>query len=805
MKSEALVMIFRHAIRNKFMVLISLFGLAISLTAVILISLFINKELSYDKHFTNIDNCYKMEGYAKFGADSEMTVGQVSTPIPPGLASGIPEIEKFLRIRYWENDGDVFCNNKTFNEKPFYFVDSTFFDFFSYKLIAGDPKTVLRAPDEIVITESGAKKYFGDTDPLGQKLTLNTNMELTIVGVMEDWINKSHLPEPFFVGSWTTFNEDDQGKWLNRMNFTSYFMMNKNADMKEVTRKANELKDAKIGEMLAMIGGVYDMSFRPMADVHLYGILDNDYADTRSIYYLYQFGAIGLFVLLIACLNFVNLSTATSTKRGKLVGICKALGATRERLYRRFILESILYSIIASLIAVVLAVTLLPTFEYMTASELDLSLLLNPSMIIAILLFSLIVGTAAGAYPAFFLSSFEPIHVLKGKLRSGAKGGKLRSSLVVLQFVISIVLITSSLLINSQMNFVRTQDLGFDKEQVMVLDMGYGDMRIRSPEILERIKTIPGVISAAGGNDTPFSYSSFNIYHIPGRPLEDQIMIRSLRTRFDYIETLGMKLIDGRDFDLNIASDVMNDSSNNVIINESLAKALGYEHPVGGKIEEYETLSPPTFSELNIIGVVADFHIESFRTKIEPVIIEIQSTSPHLLFTKIHPANSQKAIAEISNIWVESGTELPFSYYFLDESYEQKYLTEMRMSDLYKYLTWLAVIIAALGLFALSTFAAEQRTNEIGVRKVLGASTNSIVLMLSKEFVKLVLIANLVAAPIVWYFMSRWLDGFAYKISLSPWIFVTAAAISLLIAIMTVSFQAIKAAYSNPVKSIRYE
>ncbi len=803
MNPNALLLILRHALKNKITVLISVFGLAISLTAVVLISLLVIDELGYDDHHANIDNIVRLEMYAKLSAEQEMNVSFASAPIPIDLAAAIPEIEKFLRVRGRDNV-TVTCNNKVYNEPMTYTVDSTFFDFFSYDLIKGDPNTILRTKDEAVITESFAKKYFGNEDPIGKIIHIYTNTDLTITGVMEDWDEKTHLPTPSFLISLDTFEHQDLGNWLNSMNFACYFLLNDNADLAELTRKTHDVKEEKIGEMMKAIGGIIEFSFRPMKDIHLYSDLDHEEVITRSISYIYQFVAIGAFILLIACLNFVNLSTATSSKRSKLVGICKTLGATRKRLFGQFILESILYAFASTLLAIGLAYLMLPMFENMTGVDLNFAIFTNPVTIISFILFSVIIGLLAGSYPAMFLSSFEPVKVLKGTVNAGAKGSRLRASLVVLQFAISITLITCSLLINSQMNFIRNKNVGFDKDQVLSMYMSNKDIMLKSEALQNEINKLPGVLASADGDDTPFTQSNLSVYHIPGRPETEQIMITTQRIGFDYLNTMGFNLIAGRDFDKSIAMD----TTTSIIINERCAEILGYSNmvdAVGGTVDEIEEIDPVVYSEFNIVGVISNFHFESLRNAIEPQMFMVYRQYPSHLFLKIDPSRTSETIAGIEEIWKSFAPGLPFKYDFLDDAYAEQYRTEQMMGKLFKYFTALAVFIAAIGLFALSIFAAEQRTSEIGIRKVLGASTNSIIVLLTKEFIKLVIIANVLAVPFVWYFMSKWLSSFAYKIEITPWVFVLATLASLIIALSTVSFQAIKAAYSNPIKSIKYE
>ncbi len=803
MNPNALLLIIRHALKNKFTVLISIFGLAISLTAVILISLLILDEFGYDDHHVNVDDIVRFEMYAKLSADQEMNVAFVSAPIPVDLTEEIPEVEKFLRIRD-RTDVVVTCNNKVYSEPMIYDVDSTFFDFFSYDLIKGDPNTILRTKNEAVVTESFARKYFGDEDPIGKNIHIYTTLDFTITGVMEDWDEKSHLPTPSFIISWSTFGYDDQAQWLNNMNMMGYFLLHEKTDLAEFTRKANEVKEKHVGEMMKAIGGILEFSFRPMKDIHLHADLENDYVITRSISYVYQFIAIGVFILLIACLNFVNLTTATGTKRSKLVGICKTLGATRKRLFGLFIFESVIYAVSATLMAIGLAFLLLPAFSNMTGVDLNFSMLSDPLSLLTLLLFSIVIGLLAGSYPALFLSSFEPVKVLKGSINAGVKGGKLRSTLVILQFVISVTLITCSLLINSQMNFIRTTNLGFDKDQMIAMNLANWETMGKSEAIRAEIEKLPGIVAATEGDDTPFTRSNFSVYHIPGQPETDQMMISTQRIGFDYIEAMGFNLIAGRDFDRAVSMD----TTTSVIINERCAEILGYKvasDAIGGTIDEIEEMEPIVYSTIDIVGVISNYHYESLRDEIKPQMFQVYVGRPSNLFFKISPDRTKETLVGIEEIWNKFAPGLPFKYDFLDDTYAAQYRTEEMMGKLFKYFTILAVFIAALGLFALSIFAAEQRTSEIGIRKVLGASTNSIIVLLTKEFVKLVIIANVIAVPFVWYFMSRWLSSFAYKINITPWVFVLATLASLIIALSTVSFQAVKAAYTNPIKSIKYE
>lgn len=692
-------------------------------------------------------------------------------------------------------------------------ADSTLFTVFTLPVIAGDPTIALNEPNTVVITASTAKKYFGTTDVLGKNIETDENNSTLykITAVIKDIPHNSHFNFDFI------FSMDNvQYPWGNFLshNFQTYILLKEGTDYKAFERNLDAvvnkyvLPQAKqfmnIGSMdeFKKAGNKLEYSLMPLTDIHLHSDRFPELGVNGNIQYVYIFSAVALFVLLLACVNFMNLSTARSAKRAKEVGIRKVLGTEKSSLIGQFLTESTLMAFISLVLAIGLAWLCMSYFNTLSGKHLSISDLLQPKYFSILLLLPLVVGLLAGAYPAFYLSSFTPITVLKGKLNTGFKKSSLRNVLVVFQFATSIVLIVGTIIVYRQLNFIQTKKLGFSKDQVLVVN-GTGGLGKNTVAFKEEISKMSGVSGAAFAGYLPVSNSSRSDNSYSKEAVMDAKNGLNMQTwviDYDYIPLLGMEIIKGRNFSKDFGAD-----SSAVIINETTAKTLGYENPVGKKIYTYfqDQFSTKLIS-YEIIGVVKNFHYESLKQQVAPLCFRLGKSDWVTAF-KVSTTDIRGLVKNIESKWKEMAPAMPFSYQFLDESFDNMYRVEQRTGQLGLSLAIVAILIASLGLFGLATYMAEQRIKEIGVRKVLGASVTNITTMLSKDFIKLVLLSAIIAFPLSWWAMHQWLQDFAFRVDISWWIFALAGIIAVLIAVLTVSSQAIKAALSNPVKSLRTE
>ncbi|HSN08777.1 MAG TPA: FtsX-like permease family protein, partial [Hanamia sp.] len=690
-------------------------------------------------------------------------------------------------------------------------VDSTFFDVFQIPVIAGDTRHALDEPNTVVLTASSAKKYFGTTDVVGKTIEVKDekNPSFKITAVIKDFPENSHFRFDFLF---SMKNVDYQWGQLTSHNFYTYLLLKKGTDYKAfdknfttyidkyVLPQAKQYMNINSMAEFEKAGNKLKYSLIPLTDIHLHSDRQFELSPSGNIQYVYIFSAVALFILLIACVNFMNLTTARSANRAKEVGIRKVLGTEKKYLIFQFLTESILMTLLSLTIAVIAVYFVLPLFNNVANKEMALSSLFSPRILPVLIALPVLVGLIAGSYPAFYLSSFRPIEVLKGKLKLGSKSGGLRSILVVFQFATSIILIIGTIVVYKQLHYIQTKDLGYNKNHVLVID-GTGALGNNVQAFKNEVLNMPGVVSGTLSAFLPVANSSRN----DNTWSKDAVMnpantldMQNWRVDYDYIKTMGMQVIKGRNFSRDYATD-----SSAVIINETTAKILGYKDPIGKQI--YTTAQKrDSMIAYTIIGVVKNFNFETLHRTVGPLSLRL-SNSPYTASFKINTGNVGALISQIKNKWITMAQGIPFSYRFLDDSFNEMYRAEQRAGTIALIFSVLAIFIASLGLFGLATFIAQQRKKEIGIRKVLGASVQGIVQMLSKDFLKLVAVAFVIAVPVAWYGMSIWLHDFAYRINISWWIFIAAGVAAFLIALLTVSFQAIKAAMANPVDSLRSE
>jgi putative ABC transport system permease protein len=724
------------------------------------------------------------------------------------MVRDFPEVKQYTRLR-WYGTFLVKKGNENIQEGRVGFADSTLFDVFTLPVIAGDPKTALVEPHSLVITEKIAKKYFNTTDVVGKSMLINDTGNYKVTAVIRDIPTQSHFNFDFFVPMRENSGANDDN-WLSE-NWNTYVLLRKDADAKKLELQLNAFMEKYTAPLLQSVthqsmdqfkkdGGYIRASFTPLLDIHLHSNKEAEIDGNGSAQYVYIFSVIALLILLIACVNFMNLSTARSSNRAKEVGVRKVLGSLKKNLIQQFLTESVLISLIALAFAILISWLLLPYFNQLAGKDIHLSSLFQPTMIISLFALMLVVGLLAGSYPAFFLSSFKPIAVLKGKLSAGFKRSWLRNALVVFQFVISIILIFGTVVIYNQLNYIHKKDVGFNRNQVLTINhtsaLGNQAVTFRN-ELLQ----ISGVQNATMSGYLPVNYNRNNnsYFNSPALDPKTGISMQSWTVDENYISTLGIKILQGRNFSSQFATD-----STAIIINEAAANFLATKDLLNKKLYTLNDIQAKTLLEYHIIGVIKNFNFSSLRDVVTPLAFFLGKDNGNIS-TRIGSADIPNVIAQVKNKWKAIAPSQPFDYSFMDEDFNRWYTTEQRTGQIFITFAILAIVIACLGLFGLTTYAAEQRVREIGIRKVLGASVNNIARMLSVDFLKLVLISSVIAFPIAWWAMHKWLEDFAYRVSISWWIFFVSGVLALLIAVLTVGFQAIKAGVANPVKSLRTE
>ena len=800
----------RNLVKYKTFSIINISGLAIGLACFILIALYVLDELSFDRFHEKSDRIYRVNSEIRMGG-SDLRLAVASDPMGATLKHDYPEVEEYVRL-YASSGSKLIKKGSSFiTENNVAHADSTIFNVFTLPAIAGVTKTALNEPNTVVISKSAAIKYFGTHEAVGKTLETDDNNSTLykVTAVIKDIPQNSHFHFDFL------FSMDnvsyDFGDYLSH-NFHTYILLKPGTDYrtfekhfpqyinKYILPQAQQLMQIKSMDDFVKDGNKLAYTLIPLTKIHLHADFVPELDANGNIQYVYIFSAVAIFILLIACINFMNLSTARSANRAKEVGIRKVLGTEKRSLVQQFLTESTLMAIFSLFIALVIAWMVIPLFNDVSSKQLTLQSLLQFRVLAVLLAMPIIVGLLAGSYPAFFLSSFQPIQVLKGKINAGFKRNILRSSLVVFQFSISILLIIGTMVVYKQLNYIQTIKLGFNKDQVLVIN-GTGSLGNNATAFKNEILNMPGVISGSLSGYLPVEQSSRNDRTYSTEAVmngKNGFNMQTWQIDYDYMKTIGMDVIAGRNFSPEFGSD-----SSGVIINETTAKILGYQDPIGQKL--YALNEPGAQpSVFNIVGVVKNFHFESLRQNIAPLCF-VLGNSPWLASFKVKSGDIQGLVKQVENKWKAMAPALPFSYRFLDESFDNMYRTEQRVGKIALSFAVLTILIACLGLFGLATYMAEQRTKEIGVRKVLGASVTNIINMLSADFLKLVLISAIFAVPLGWWAMNIWLRDFAYRVQIGWWIFIVAIGVAVIIALCTVSFQAIKAAVANPVKSLRTE
>ncbi|BAO76515.1 ABC transporter permease [Winogradskyella sp. PG-2] len=800
----------RNLLKNKGFTIINIIGLSLGIGCFIMISMFVIDELSYDRYHENADRIYRINSDIIFGG-TEMSMAVSSDPMGETLKSDYPEVEEYVRFYASSGSKLIKKGNEYINESAVAHADSTLFKVFTLPAIIGDTSTALNEPNTVVITETVANRYFGSPElAIGQSLETDDDERTLykVTSVVEDMPKNSQFNFGFFF---SMANVDyDFGNYLSH-NFHTYVLLKEGTDYRAFNKNFIEVIDKYLIPQAAQFmkvdsvedfeasGNKLEYSLMPLTDVHLHSFRGVELSANGNIQYVYIFSAAALFILLIACINFMNLTTARSSGRAKEVGIRKVLGSEKKALIGQFLTESTLIAVLALFVGLIFVWLSLDWFNGISGKEMLMSSLLSPKFLIFIFVLPFIVGGLAGTYPAFFLSSFKPIKVLKGKLSTGNTKNTLRNFLVVFQFATSIILIVGTVVIYKQLNHIQNSNLGFNKDQVLVVSNN-GLPRETRQSLKNEIEQLTDIKSTSFAGYLPVGSSSRSDTTFSTETVMTEsngFNMQYWRIDYGYMETIGMEINEGRNFSRDFGSD-----STAVILNETAVKLAGFKSPIGKKLYSYDQNN--NLQAFTIIGVVKNFNFASLRENVGALSFTLGNNSWETAY-RFNTADVSGLLSTIENKYRAAAPGMPFKYEFLDEAFDNMYRQERRVGKVALAFALLAIIIACLGLFGLATYIAEQRTKEIGIRKVLGASVSNIVRMLSTDFVKLVMLAFIIAAPIAWWFMSKWLEDFAFRIELNWWIFVVTGIVALLIALITLSFQAIKAAIANPVESLKTE
>ena len=802
---------YRNLIRKKGYSFINISGLAIGIASSIIILLFVQDELSYDRHHENADNIYRVCMKASMQGNS-FHAPITPAPMAATMLEDFPEVRHAVRFFNFDSAPIIRRGDRSFIESGFVWADSTIFDVFTLPMVNGDPGTALTRPNTMVLTESAARKYFGNEDPVGQNLEMGnarTNYEVT--GIIEDLPANSHFSFDV-VASFVTHPNSQNQTWFSN-NYFTYLLLDENADAAALQAKFPAMLEMYLGPQIEMVMGVTLEEFhesgeewgyylQPLTSIHLNSDLQYEIQANGSMTTVIVFSIIALFILVIASINFMNLSTARSAGRAKEIGLKKVVGSTRSQLVNQFLGESVFLSFISLLFALLLVELFIPAFNNIADKQLGLNYLNPWYSVPALLAVGIVVGLMSGSYPAFYLASFEPVRVLKGKLQSGIKGTRLRGMLVIFQFIITIVLFISTFTVYKQMNYIGSKDLGMDPENVLVIHRAYSIPQEQRETFCQELDGFSGVLATSKAHAIPGTSFSGNAFRREGTASREQHIISNAWVDQDYAEVLGLKLTEGRFFSRDFASDSLA-----VVLNETAVKQMGYTNPVGKRALQTGaggTENAPEDQPYTIIGVVKDFHFESLHQTINPMILSPGQWGQYII-VRLQADNTTAVIDFIKDKWAEFVDDQPLEYSFLMDDLVADYRTEQRTGLIFSIFAILSIFIACLGLLGLASFTTEQRTKEIGIRKAMGASVISVMTLLSKEINILVLLSTILAWPVAWYFMSNWLENFAYRIELGIVVFILASVGTYIIALATVSFQAYSAARLNPVDTLRDE
>lgn len=793
----------RSLVKDKLFFTINLVGLAVGITCSLLVLLYVQDEKAYDQHHEHADRIYRLGAEYDIGGQVDR-YANVPRPIGPTLEQDYPEVLQYARIRPLNmitNELILVTRQdeaeRSFAERHIVAADSTIFDLFTIPFTQGNPQSALNGPNKAILTQRMATKLFGSEDPLGKQISINNQNPYEVTGVVQDPPPTSHFQFDIMV-SWATFHSDaDLQQWIGGHVYT-YLLFPEDQDIDAFLAKWPTFFGSYMKETFDRFNGSFDLILQPLADIHLHSHLQWEFQANGNITYLYFLSIIGLFILIIACINYTNMATVQATNRAKEIGVRKAMGAHKNALVRQFLGESFVMALLSLVLSGMLLLLVLPVFNELAGKAIGFDALLSSPLILSsALAITLFVGFSAGLYPAFYLSSLQPTRALRGTIIHGMKSSLFRQSLTAIQFAISIIIIISTLVVYAQLDYTRSKGLGFDKDHVIVVNL-WGNFTqekvltakntlLQHPEIL-RVATSPNILGEA------LNHTAFEVEATAGQWLDQTFQF--LELDHDFIDLMGMQIVAGRSFDHEMATD----STNAVMINNATAQKFGWTDPVGKRMR-----FPGSTNELEVIGVVDDFHAGSLHHAIEPIVMFVAGPEEGKLYIKMTGSNLPQTLDFVEEKWSELEPAFPLDYTFLDASLEQLYNTDIKLGQIFRYCALIAILIACLGLIGLTAFTTSQRAKEIGTRKVLGASVSAIVKLLSRQYVLIAVIANLIAWPAAYFLMQAWLQNFAYQTTLGLVPFLSAGLLVFLIGFSVVSFQSIRAAVANPVDVLRYD
>ncbi|MFL9482502.1 ABC transporter permease [Chitinophagaceae bacterium LWZ2-11] len=805
---------YRFLLKNKTFSFINIIGLAIGTLCCLYILLYVQEQYSYDKHHKNVDGIYRITTSLTLPGGKHNSSSS-SPAIAPSMKQDFGEVEQFTRVVTADIEAKrhlLRYKEKSIYEKNAAFVDSTFFDVFTYHFVAGSPTKALSEPFSVVLLKTTADKLFGDIDPIGKMIEIDNNNgkhDFKVNGVVDESLGKTHIHANMFLsmnsngmGQYTLNNNS----WAGNNYAYSYVKLLPNTNASLLENKLPTFLNKHGGDQLKNLGMTKVLHLQPITSIHTTNIYEHESDKTVSKSFLYILLLIAALIQIIACINFMNLSTARASKRAKEVGVRKVIGAERGDLIKQFIGESILLSLLGVFIALPLLLAALPFLNDLTQANIKLSFLADYRLWLVMFALVLVTGFFAGSYPAFYLSAFKAVKVIKGNFTNHISATGLRRSLVVFQFVLSIVLIIGIIIIYSQLNYIKNKDLGFEKDQKLIFSFYTDDAKAKIPSLMNDLRQLPEVKAVSKANNFISQFVPNDwVYFLEGGNVATGQDIQFMFTDEYFAKASGLQLVSGRDFRLG--------DSTKVLINETMAKRLGLDPATAPGTKLYPQQDPgEQITYVEVVGVMKDFNYNSLHDDIKPFMLRFAPNGLqgwNISFSNVivntSSTNYKSLLGKMSSIWNKDVPGVPFEYNFLDDEIQKQYESEMTLARIINSFTLMAILISCLGLFGLAAFSAEQRNKEIGIRKVLGASVSGIVQLLSKDFLKLVFIAMLIASPIAWWAMSKWLQDFAYKVSISWWMFAVAGALAIFIALFTISFQAIKAAIANPIKSLRSE
>ncbi len=780
---------FRHILKNPGYSILNILGLSLGIASALFLIIYVSDEISYDRYHEKADRIYRVASKIT-EPDDQFTWIVAQIPFGPQVAQDYPEVEAF--VRFIPMNRTLFkYEDKEYNEEDFYYVDSTLFDIFTYKVLKGEVKSALIEPDKIILTETAAGRYFGSDDPIGKTITAGNNT-FEVTGVIEDVPFNSHFR---FDAVASRNNLPKQiGSWGNFGVFT-YLLFPEGTDVSAFEEKMQGMYAAYMQPIFGSLNITIEYILEPIKRIHLYSTNAGEPEPTGSITYVYIFAIVALFLVLIAAMNYMNLSTARSARRAREVGLRKVVGSRRRLLVAQFLSESTIFTVISLIISIVLLAALMPKFNLLAGKSFDLHVVYSPVVLMSLLAVILLVGIIGGSYPAFFLSRFSPVTVLKGEITQGSAGSLFRKILVVIQFTVSVIMIICTLVVFRQLNYLKTMDQGFDQENVVGLELN-GPMARKYPVLKLALRENPNIKYVGGTNTAVGEGSGKVLFNVETDQGMSSRGINFAVVDCDFIEALGIKIVEGREFQEDMPSDTLT----GVIVNETFVKRMGWTEAIGKKVE----LGDENTIRARVIGVMKDYHQTGMYNEIESLLLLTRPLN-NVVYIKLSGENAEETMNYIETTWKEVFPDQPFVYTYLSERFSRQFESDEKRGLIFTLFTVLAILIACLGLFGLASYTVEQRTKEIGIRKVFGADESVILRLISRDFLILTSIAIIIAIPVAYYFMSNWLENYVYRSKIGVPLFLIAGLLTILITFITISYKAYQAAIMNPADSIKTE